>query len=84
MKSRYEVINKIKEYNIPVVLFNREPLDIDSIKLYNKVDFVRMDTAQAGTLQGKIIVKVWYKNNIMQYVMLIWECDSKEVIEIEI
>ena len=32
-KSTKEVINKIKENNIPVILFNREPVDIELLNL---------------------------------------------------
>jgi methyl-galactoside transport system substrate-binding protein len=88
--SGYEVINRIKEYNIPVVLFNREPLNIDSVQSYNKAVYVGTNAAQAGTFQGRILVNAWNKDkaaididgdNILQYIMLIGESDNKEAIE---
>lgn len=89
-KNSYEVINRIKDSNIPVVLFNREPLNINSVQSYNKACFVGTDSSQAGNLQGKIIVNEWNNNkaimdidgdNILQYIMLIGEENNKDAIE---
>jgi len=89
-KSGYEVIDRIKEYNIPVVLFNREPFDIGSVQSYNKAYFVGTNAAEAGVLQGRILINAWNKNkaaidingdNILQYIMLMGESDNKEAIE---
>ncbi|EKQ54374.1 MULTISPECIES: galactose ABC transporter substrate-binding protein [unclassified Clostridium] len=89
-KSTKEVINKIKDKNIPVVLFNREPVDIDAVKSYNKAYFVGTDSKEAGELQGKILVDIWNKDkeaidengdNIMQYIMLMGEQDNIEAID---
>jgi methyl-galactoside transport system substrate-binding protein len=83
------IINKIKEKNIPVVLFNREPLDINSVRSYNKAYFVGTNAAEAGVLQGKIIFNLWNKDkknvdkngdNIMQYVMIMGPRDNLEAI----
>ena len=77
--STQSVINKIKENNIPVVLFNREPVDIEAVKSYKKAYFVGTNAAEAGVLQGKILIDQWNankelmdknKDNIMQYIML--------------
>lgn len=89
-RSTKEVINKIKEKNIPVVLFNREPVDIDAIASYNKSYFVGTDAREAGNLQGKILIDTWNKDkeiidknsdDIMQYIMLMGEQDNLEAIE---
>jgi methyl-galactoside transport system substrate-binding protein len=73
------VINKIKERNIPVILFNREPTTTDALKSYSKDCYIGTEAEEAGPLQGNIIVKAWNtkKNvidrngdNIMQYIML--------------
>jgi methyl-galactoside transport system substrate-binding protein len=89
-KSAYEVIDRIKGYNIPVVLFNREPLDIGAVQSYTKAYFVGTNSAEAGILQGNIIINAWNKNktimdvdgdNILEYIMLIGENDNKEAIE---
>jgi methyl-galactoside transport system substrate-binding protein len=88
-RSTREAINKIKEKNIPVVLFNREPVDIDAISSYNKSYFVGTDAKEAGILQGKILIDAWNSNkatmdknkdNVMQYVMLMGERDNLEAI----
>jgi len=90
IKSAYEVIDRIKEYNIPVVLFNREPLNMDAVQSYNKAYFVGTNAAEAGVLQGKILINLWNKNketididgdNIMQYIMLMGERDNIEAIQ---
>jgi methyl-galactoside transport system substrate-binding protein len=87
VKNASEVINRIKEDNIPVVLFNREPLNIASVQSYSKAVYVGTDAAQAGIFQGRIIINAWNKNktaidtngdNILQYVMLVGELNNKE------
>ena len=84
------VINKIKETNTPVILFNREPLTTDAIKSYGKALYIGTDAKQAGILQGKILINAWNSNkesidknrdNIMQYVMLEGERNNIEAIE---
>lgn len=89
-KSTKEAVNKIKEKNIPVVLFNREPVDIDAIASYNKSYFVGTDAKEAGRLQGKILVDIWNKDKeiidknsdeTMQYVMLMGERDNLEAVD---
>ena len=47
------VINKIKEKNIPVILFNREPVDIEAIKSYNKSYYIGTDAEEAGSVTRK-------------------------------
>ena len=90
VKKSYEVINKIKDFNIPVVLFNREPLNIDSVQSYAKACFVGTNASEAGILQGNIIINEWNKNkavmdidgdNILEYIMLIGENNNKEAID---
>lgn len=87
--STREVINKIKEQNIPVILFNREPVSIDAIKSYNKSCYIGTEAAEAGVLQGKVITNVWNNNkslidknndNILQYIMLMGETDNLEAV----
>jgi len=84
------VINKIKQTNTPVILFNREPLTTDAIKSYRKALYIGTDAKQAGILQGKILIDAWNSNkdsidknrdNIMQYVMLEGERNNIEAIE---
>ena len=50
VKSAQEGISRIKQYNMPVILFNREPLNMDAVQSYSKAYFVGTNAAQAGTL----------------------------------
>ena len=84
------VINRVKETNTPVILFNREPVTSVLIQSYDKALYIGTDAKQAGITQGKMVVDAWNtskkyidKNNdgIMQYVMLEGEINSKEAIE---
>jgi methyl-galactoside transport system substrate-binding protein len=77
-----EVLSKIAQYNVPVIVFNREPRTMDVIKSYKKALLVGTDSKQAGILQGKMIVDAWNshkefidknKDNVLQYIMLIGE-----------
>jgi len=88
-RSTQEVINKIKENNIPVVLFNREPVDIEAVRSYKNAYFVGTNAEEAGVLQGKIIIDAWNSNkevidknkdNILQYIMLQGQRDNIEAI----
>jgi methyl-galactoside transport system substrate-binding protein len=85
-----DLINKISKYEIPVIVFNREPLTMDAIKSYKKALYVGTDSKQAGTLQGKIITDAWNnhkdlidknKDNVLQYIMLIGERLNKTSID---
>ena len=84
------IINKIKVTNTPVILFNREPITPAPIQSYAQALYIGTDGQQAGMLQGKMLVDAWdtskeyidrNKDNIMQYVMLEGEIDSKEAIQ---
>ena len=84
-------VDKIKQKNIPAVLFNPEPSVItDKIKNYKKLIIVTTNPKEAGTLQGKLVVDEWNKNkstidknkdNIMQYVMLQGAIDNVGAVE---
>lgn len=85
-----EVINKAKENNLPIIIFNREPLTLDAIKSYDRALFIGLDSKQAGALQGNLLVDEWNRNkqaidknrdNIMQYVMLQGERYNKVPID---
>ncbi len=89
-RATQETINRIKQYNIPVIIFNREPLTMEPIKSYRKALYIGTDSKQAGTLQGDMLVDAWNSNrayidknkdNIMQYVMLQGERYNKVPIE---
>ncbi|RQN10981.1 galactose ABC transporter substrate-binding protein [Clostridium butyricum] len=84
--SAESVINKIKMNNIPVILFNREPISLESIKSYGKALFIGADGAEAGRIQGKIINEAWKykekfdKNNddVFQYILIKGEKNNVE------
>ncbi|WP_160687432.1 galactose ABC transporter substrate-binding protein [Clostridium sp. C2-6-12] len=89
-RSTKQAVDKIKENNIPVVLFNREPIDIEAIKSYNKSYFVGTNAREAGIIQGNILVNQWRQNkteidrnkdDIMQYIMLIGKAGNIEAFE---
>jgi methyl-galactoside transport system substrate-binding protein len=83
------VINKIKEQNIPVILYNREPITLDSVRSYSKAIYIGNDSKEGGILQGKILINLWNtkkalidENNddVMQYIMLSGGINNKEAI----
>lgn len=72
-------IDEIKKYDIPVILFNREPITLDPIRSYKKSLYIGLDAKKDGIMQGQILVDAWNINrdsidrnhdDIMQYVML--------------
>ncbi|GKX66637.1 galactose ABC transporter substrate-binding protein [Inconstantimicrobium mannanitabidum] len=84
------VINEIKEVNIPVILFNREPLTPLPIQSYSRALYIGTDQKGAGILQGKMLTDVWNSSkkyidknndNVMQYVMLQGENNNTEAID---
>ena len=56
------LVDKIKEENIPVIFFYREPFSLVNIKLYGKAVFVGNDSEEEGILQEEIITELWKKN----------------------
>lgn len=90
IEAAQQVINEIKENNLPVILYNREPATTIPIKSYNKALYIGTDATQAGILQGRDILSEWNlkkdiidRNNdgIMQYIMLMGERNNIEAIE---
>lgn len=90
IEDSQKVINRIKEANIPVILFNREPVTPTPIQSYSKALYIGTEGKQAGILQGDMLINLWNtssmyidKNDdgIMQYVMLEGEINAKEAIE---
>ena len=84
--SAESVINRIKMSNIPVILFNREPISLESIKSYGKALFIGADGAEAGRIQGKIINQAWDEkgiydknnDNVFQYILIKGEKNNVE------
>lgn len=77
-RSAANIINKAKNANIPIIFFNREPVEED-MNMWNKVYYVGAQAEQSGMMQGDIVIEK-YKNNPsdvdkngdgkIQYVML--------------
>ncbi len=81
------VLEKLKSTDKPVILFNREPDNIDSYKTYEKARFVGTKKEEAGIIQGNIIVDFWNsnkemvdrnKNGKLDYVLLHGGLDNAE------
>jgi len=72
------VIQKAAAKKVPVVLFNREPGDLDLAKFPN-VYYVGAKAQESGTMEGQIVADYWKahpeadknKDGKIQYVMLI-------------
>lgn len=80
------IIDKVKPYDIPLILLGAEPSAItDKIKSYDKFIILSSDAKQSGVLQGKAVINEWNKNksiidknkdNILQYIILQGERDN--------
>ena len=73
------IINKAKAADIPLILFNKEATEAGVMATYDKVWYVGTDSAEAGVIQGQMMVADWNANkatwdkngdNIVQYVLL--------------
>lgn len=80
------IINKIKEKDIPVIFFNREPLSLNGIKSYNKSLYVGTQACDAGKIKSEMIINEMKKGNIkdknkndsLDYILLEGEVDNVE------
>lgn len=72
------IVDKAKTAGIPVIFFNREPVEED-LRLWSQAYYVGADAAESGQLQGDIIAKAYKSNHALidkngdgkiQYVML--------------
>lgn len=72
------IVDKAKTANIPVVFFNREPVEED-LRMWSRAYYVGADAAQSGRLQGEIIANAFKSDQKqidkngdgkIQYVML--------------
>lgn len=55
------VIDKAKNADIPIVFFNREPVQED-MELWDKLYYVGAAAEQSGTLQGEAVLALWKQN----------------------
>lgn len=71
------IIDKAKAKNIPVVFFNRQPLEEDMAK-WDKVYYVGAHAEESGVMEGQMLVDYWKAHKemdvngdgVMQYVMI--------------
>jgi methyl-galactoside transport system substrate-binding protein len=72
------IVDKAKKENVPVIFFNREPVEED-LRMWSEAYYVGADAAQSGTLQGEIIQNAFRKDprsidrngdGVIQYVIL--------------
>lgn len=80
------IINKAKKYDIPVIFFNREPVEED-INSWSKVYYVGAKAEMSGYMQGKIVLDQYNRDNSsidknndgkIQYVMLEGEPEHQD------
>ncbi len=57
----YSIIKTMKEKNIPIIFFNREPLAED-LALWDKIYYVGAKAAQSGQLQAKLVMDLFGNN----------------------
>lgn len=81
------IVNKVKAAHIPLIFFNREPVEED-LSMWDRAYYVGADAAQSGRLQGEIVVDAWKKNRALdkngdgkiQYVMLEGEQEHQDAL----
>lgn len=72
------IINKARAAKMPLVLFNKEATETGVMDSYDMVWYVGTDSAEAGIIQGQMMVADWKKNpawdkngdGVVQYVLL--------------
>lgn len=72
------IIQKAKDAGIPLILFNKEATVAGVMDTYDKVWYVGTDSAEAGIIQGEMMVADWQANaawdknsdGIVDYVLL--------------
>lgn len=77
-KATKDVLDMFRQRNMPIIFFNREPVDISAIKTYSKSYYVGTDAREAGRLQAQLLINLWNndknsidknKNDVLQYVI---------------
>lgn len=82
------IINKAKEADIPVVFFNREPVQVDMAR-WDEIYYVGTKGEESGIIQGEIVGEYWLNHpqvdrngdGIMQYVLLEGQPGHQDVIQ---
>lgn len=60
-ESAFEIVNKAKNADVPVIFFNRDP-GSKILESYDKAYYVGSIPAQSGLLQGELVVADWLAN----------------------
>jgi methyl-galactoside transport system substrate-binding protein len=76
--SAKAIIDKAKAADIPLILFNKENTEAGAMDSYDKVWYVGTDSAEAGIIQGEMMVADWLANpewdlnsdGVLDYVLL--------------
>ncbi len=87
VKESQSIIHLIREKNIPVIFFNKEP-HINFLKTYEKARYVGTNADQSGIIQGEIIARLWKENpqfdrnddGVCQFIMLQGGIDNPEAL----
>lgn len=82
------IVDKAKAAGIPVIFFNREPVEED-LRMWSRAYYVGAKAADSGKLEGEIIVDAYKKNKSLidkngdgkiQYVMLEGEQEHQDAL----
>ncbi len=82
------IVDKAKAANVPVIFFNREPVEED-LRLWNRAYYIGADAAESGRLEGEIIVDAYRRDKRLidkngdgkiQYVMLEGEQEHQDAL----
>ncbi|MBU0935884.1 MAG: galactose ABC transporter substrate-binding protein [Spirochaetes bacterium] len=57
----YAVINRLRQLDVPVIFFNREPLPAD-MALWDEVWYVGAQAAQSGRMQAELVMNLFGNN----------------------
>ncbi len=85
--SATKIIELAKAAEIPIVFFNRQPVDVDMAR-WDKLYYVGLDGTQSGKMQGDIVIDYWNKHpemdkngdGVMQYVLLQGQYNHQDTI----
>ncbi len=85
--SAKKIIDMAKEADVPIVFFNRQPIDVDMAR-WDKLYYVGLDGIQSGEMQGEIVADYWNEHpemdkngdGILQYIMLQGQYNHQDTI----
>ncbi len=85
--SATKIIDMAKKADIPILFFNRQPLDVDMAR-WDKLYYVGLNGSESGKMQGEIVSEYWKSHpemdkngdGILQYVMLQGQYNHQDTI----